>query len=303
MPHEADIVVYRRRMARRLTLWRVTAVLAMVGLVVALFGTFGDHFSRSYVARLDVHGVIIDDAERDEALSAIAADSGAKALIVHINSPGGTVVGGENLYHSLRAVAAEKPVVAVLGELATSAGYMAALGTDRIVARQSSLTGSIGVILQTTEITGLLEKLGITPEAIKSSPLKAQPSPLEKMTPEARTAVEAVIKDIYDMFVDMVAERRGLSMPDTLKVADGRIFTGRQAMEHGLVDAIGAEEEARAWLEAEHGVSAALPVFDAEYGDEAYPWSRSFKGVIGKTLLPERLTLDGLVSLWHPDLR
>jgi protease-4 len=255
---------------------------------------------RAHVARIDIDGLIADNAERDQALSDVAENRAAKALIVRINSPGGTVVGGEVLYRRLRQVGEKKPVVAVMGELATSAAYMTAIGSDYIFAHDGTLTGSIGVILQTADLTGLLDKLGIKPETVKSSPLKAQPNPLEPFTAEAREATRKVVGSVYEMFVSMVEERRHLSRDLVGAVADGSVFTGRQAKANGLVDALGGEREARAWLEQTHGVPRSLPARDVELHGPGQEIQDLLGALIGKTLFSERLTLDGVVSVWHP---
>ncbi|MGY9016359.1 MAG: signal peptide peptidase SppA [Rhodospirillales bacterium] len=261
MPLSADEVIDRRRLKRRLTLWRVIAVVAIVAIVVVAVGRFKDSgfASKDYVARVSVNGIITTNLTRNDALQRISNDKNAKALIVRIDSPGGTVVGGEDLFRSLRAISKQKPVVAVFGSLGTSGAYMTALGADRIFAREGSITGSIGVILQSTDLTGLLEKLGVKPVSIKSSPLKAQPNPLEPLSKEARKATEEVIGDIYQMFVDMVASRRNIDMDRARALADGRVFTGRQGLKVGLIDAIGGEEEARAWLSNTRKIDLTLP--------------------------------------------
>jgi protease IV len=300
MSIDADWLVDRRRLKRRLTWWRVVAVIGVVVAVVAALGRFGGFVERAHVARIDIDGLIADDAERDEALSDVAENRAAKALIVRINSPGGTVVGGEVLYRRLRQVGEKKPVVAVMGELATSAAYMTAMGSDYIFAHDGTLTGSIGVILQTADLTGLLEKLGIKPETVKSSPLKAQPNPLEPFTAEAREATRKVIGSVYEMFVSMVEERRNLSRERVKAVADGSVFTGRQAKANGLVDALGGEREARAWLEQTHGIPQSLPARDVELRGPAEEIQDLLGGLVGKALFSERLTLDGVVSVWHP---
>jgi protease-4 len=300
MSIDADWLVDRRRLKRRLMWWRVVAVIGVVVAVVAAFGRFGGFVERAHVARIDIDGLIADDTERDEALSDIAENRAAKALIVRINSPGGTVVGGEALYRRLRQVGEKKPVVAVMGELATSAAYMTAMGSDYIFAHDGTLTGSIGVILQTADLTGLLEKLGIKPETVKSSPLKAQPNPLEPFTAEAREATRKVIGSVYEMFVSMVEERRNLSRERVKAVADGSVFTGRQAKANGLVDALGGEREARAWLEQTHGIPQSLPARDVELRGPAEEIQDLLGGLVGKALFSERLTLDGVVSVWHP---
>lgn len=303
MTLDADSLLDRKRLKRRLGLWRVLAILALVAVVVVAVGRFDGFWQKRHVARLTVSGIITNDRQRDEALARAAEDANVAALILHIDSPGGTVVGGETLYRSVRATAEKKPVVAVMGTLATSGGYMAALGADYILAHQGTVTGSIGVVLQTTDISGLLSKLGIATEALKSGPLKAVPSPFEPLSDEAREATMTVVTDMYDMFVDMVVEERKLPRETALELADGRIYTGRQAAANGLVDETGGEEAARQWLEKEHDIPKSLPVRDVQIKRGAADWLRLVGSLTGKTLFSERLTLDGLVSLWHPESR
>jgi protease IV len=301
MALDSDHVLDRRRLKRHLTFWRVGAIVLLVALIVAVVGRLQGWTDGGYIARFTVARLIVDDPDRDKALAIIAEDDDAKALIVRIDSPGGTVVGGEALYLSLRRVAGNKPVVAVMGQVAASAAYMTALGADRVVARSGSLTGSIGVLLQTADITGLLEKIGVKPETIKSGPLKAQPNPLEPFTPEAREATRAVVGDVFEMFVDMVAERRNLPRDEVVKLADGRIFTGRQAIANGLIDALGGEPEARQWLAEKPDIPATLPVKDVRIERDDGAWRELIGETIGKTLVSELLRLDGLISVWHPE--
>lgn len=300
MSVDSDWLVDRRRLKRRLTVWQTVAVIGIIVSVLAAIGRFSGVIDRPHVARIDIEGMIVEDADRDQALADVAEDSAVKALIVRIDSPGGTVVGGETLYNRLRQVAEKKPTVAVMGEIATSAAYMTAIGSDYIVAHDGTLTGSIGVILQTADLTGLLDKIGIKPESVKSSPLKAQPNPLEPFTPDAREAIRKVVGDVYDMFVSMVQERRKLSREQVEAVADGSVFTGRQAKANGLVDVLGGEREARAWLAERHGIARSLPVRDVELRGPGEELRDMVGGFVGNALLTERLTLDGVVSVWHP---
>jgi len=180
---------------------------------------------------------------------------------------------------------------------------MAAIGADHIVAHAGSVTGSIGVIMQTADITGLLEKLGIKPETVKSGALKAQPNPMEPFDAAARRATAAVINDLHEMFVDMVRERRDLTSERAKELADGRIFSGRQALSIGLIDAIGGETEGRAWLADSHGIDATLQLRNIHEPVEEEIWRRMISGMLGKALFSERLKLDGVISLWHPGVQ
>ena len=305
MALEADQAVDRRRLKRRLSFWRAAAVIAVAALAIVAVARNRNALmplvEKPHVERLAVDGVISEDPERSLALKEVAKNDRVKALIVAINSPGGTVVGSEALFRELRTIAAKKPVVAVMGTLAASGGYMTAIAADHIVARDGTITGSIGVIMQTADVTGLLDKLGIKAEAIKSAPLKAVPSPLESLTPAGRAATQAVVMDMYDMFVGMVADRRSLAPEEAKKLADGRIYTGRQAVAVKLVDEIGGEDEARAWLESTRGVPASLPISDVKIDRDSKDVLGLVGGMIGKALFSERLTLDGLMALWHPE--
>ena len=302
MSLDADLVVERRRLKRRLVFWRVLGISAVIAAVIAAVGRFDLVGSKDHIARIQIAGIIVDDQARDQALITVADDDKVKALIVKIDSPGGTYVGGEAIYQSLRMVAEKKPVVAMMGTTAASAGYMSALGGDHIVARASTLTGSIGVLLQTANINKLMDKIGVDPITIKSAPLKAQPNPMEPFSPEARKVTEELVADFFDMFVSLVSERRSMSKEKVLKLADGRAFSGRQAFANGLIDAIGAEPEVRKWLAEKHKIADDLPIKDVKVVDDDKTWRDLLYSKIGKVLFSERLSLDGVISLWQPNL-
>ena len=262
---ESDLLVDRRRLKRRLNFWRILAVLAVVAALgaVALPRT---SLSLQHIARIDIHGIISEDRKLQDAVLALARDSSVPAVIISVDSPGGSVAGGESLYSALKQVAAAKPVVAVMRGTAASAGYMISLPAERIFARDATLTGSIGVILETAEFSRLLGTLGVNADAITSGPLKDQPSLTRPLTPQGRDYLNGLVQDMYDQFVAMVATSRHMDPDAVRKLADGRAYTGRQAKALGLVDEIGGEADARAWLAQHHGVSERLPVHDVEPG-------------------------------------
>ncbi len=265
---DADLILDRRRLKRRLNGWRVGAVVAGVVALAALaapFGKVGGPTGR-HIARVNVTGVITEDTKLLEAVTALAKDRSVPAVIVSIDSPGGSVAGGESLRAALIKVAAVKPVVAVMRGTAASAGYMIALPAQRIFARDATLTGSIGVILQTGEVSGLLTKLGVAADAITSGPLKDQPSMTRPLTPQGREYLNGLVGDMYDQFVGMVAEARHMDPAQVRILADGRAYTGRQAQKLGLVDEIGGEAEARDWLKRERDISDTLPIRDLKPG-------------------------------------
>lgn len=248
---ERDFYEERRRKWRRSAFWRgfgIAAVLALIVVWLAVWPEVGRE--PDHIARVDVSGVIVDDAERDDLLAEVARNDSARALVLRINSPGGSTAGSEALYAAIRAVAAEKPVVAVLGEVAASGGYVAAIAADHIVGRGNTLTGSIGVILEYPDLTDLMAQLGVEFETVRSSVLKAEPSPFRPTPPEARERLALLVADSFAWFRDLVGERRGLSGAALDRVANGGVFTGRLALEGGLIDTIGGEREATAWLES-----------------------------------------------------
>jgi len=298
---EADQLIDRRRLKRRLALWRGLAVLLLLAGVLAVGArTAGQHLPGSgQVARLTVQGFIGEDRKLFEALERLGRDSQVKALIVAIDSPGGSVGGGEALFATLDRLRAQKPVVAVMRGTAASAGYMIALGADRIYARESTVTGSIGVLLQSVDVSELLGRLGVRGEAIVSGPLKDQPNPFHPLSPEGRAALQGVVTDMYDQFVAKVVAARRIPEERVRALADGRVFTGRQAVAEGLVDAIGGEREARAWLAAERQVPEALPVRDVDTRGTAERLIGAVCGGLAKTVVSEWLGVDGPRLLWQ----
>ena len=325
MSFEADRIVDRRRLRRKLSFWRVVGVVALVLAVAGGYSLLVGRdsipgFASDQIARVTVAGFIAEDRKRDELFEKLAETDAVKAVIVSIDSTGGVTAGGEALYEGLRRLAKKKPTVATVGMVGASAAYMAAIATDHIVARRTSITGSIGVLFQYPQVSELMKTLGVQVEEIKSSPLKAAPSPFEPASPAARAVISGVVRDTYEWFVDIVAERRGLVRDDALKLADGRIFTGRQAQASGLIDEIGGEEQAIAWLAAERNIDSDLPVKDWQperpatgffgYSDAIVLWLAHRLGISSELLhssgldrlLPERLKLDGLMSVWQGPL-
>lgn len=304
MTLETDLLLDRRRLKRRLVFWRTFAVVAVVAvLLVSVRGGGGGLPGGPHVARLSVTGLITENRKLTEAIDKLADDSSVKALIVAIDSPGGTVSGGESLHNAIARVAAKKPVVAVMGGVAASAGYMVAVPSDRIFARESTLTGSIGVLLETGEISGLLSKVGITSETVVSGPLKDQPSLTHPISEQGRAVLHGLVQDMYDQFVGMVAAGRHMQPDAVRQLGDGRAYTGRQALGLGLIDQIGEERDARDWLAAKKNVSASLPTEDVT---TTTLLDRTLSGSLGplfegvwKTFVSQSVRLDGAWAVWQ----
>jgi protease IV len=304
MSLETDLLLDRRRLKRRLFYWRGATVLAVLACLLVVGSRFHGVVPRPHVARLRVSGLITEDRKLDEAVTKLAGDDTVKALLVEVDSPGGSVAGGEALHDAIAKVAAKKPVVTVMGGLAASAGYMISVPAARIFARSATLTGSIGVILETGEASGLLEKIGVTADAITSGPLKDQPSFTHPLTPQGREVLHGLVMDMYDQFVGMVADGRHMPEARVRELADGRAYTGRQALQLGLVDAIGGEPEARAWLAQERGVPTGLPAEDVDSrGLAERTLGKALGGVsedLLKSVLFQGLRLDGAWAVWQP---
>jgi protease-4 len=323
MSLDADLIVDRRRMRRKLTFWRVAAFLVAIVAIVGVAATVARRSDLAvaaggdYIARIKITGLIRNDEERVDALEKLAK-SGVKGVVVHIDSPGGTTAGSEQLHNSLRLVAAAKPMVVVVDGLAASGGYIAAMSAEHIVAQQTSLVGSIGVLFQYPNFSEVLKTIGVKVEEIKSSPLKAAPNGFEPTSPEARAAIEALVKDSYAWFRDMVKDRRKMDDELLQRVADGRVFTGRQGVELKLVDELGNEKTAVDWLTKEKGLKPDTPVRDwdlkSRFGDLGFlhmatavvldavglgSLARQLEAW-GSVRAIERLNLDGLLALWHP---
>jgi protease IV len=301
---ESDLLVDRRRLKRRLFVWRTLAIVAVVVAAVVAIGPAGKALGGKHVARLTVTGLITDDRKRVEAVEALARDKNVAALLLVVDSPGGSVAGGESLHDAIAKVAAVKPVIAVMGGTAASAAYMISAPATRIFARAGTLTGSIGVILQAPEFSGLMRTLGIDDQTIVSGPLKGQPSLSEPLSDQGRAYLHDLVMALFDQFVTIVADGRHLTRDQVLALADGRAYTGQQALKLGLVDQIGGESDARAWLASDKHVSTDLPVEDVTIGSlSTRMLSGALDGLLGDVLKSvgwQGVKLDGAWAVWQP---
>jgi protease IV len=322
MSLDADLIVDRRRMRRKLTFWRATAIGVIVLGIAAAAATAGNRVRgfgvRPYIARVTISGLIRGDQDRVEQLERLGQSSLARAVIVHVDSPGGTTAGSEQLFDSLSRLREKKPLVVVVDSMAASGGYITALAADHIVAQQTSLVGSIGVLFQYPNVTDLLDKIGVKVESVKSTPLKAAPDGYEPTSPEARAALESIIQDSYAWFKGIVQDRRHLTDPQLQTASDGRVFTGHQAVDLQLIDEIGDERTAIAWLGKEKNVDTKLPVRDydlhSRFSDLSFLHAAMLAvldaaglNAVAERLDPwgtisavQRFNLDGLLALWHP---
>jgi len=310
---DTEAILERRRLRRRASFWRVTAFVILVGAVVAGAGfawDFGEmKVSGGQVADIKVDGFITTRPDAVKVIERAAEADSVKAIVLHIDSGGGAASGGEALYKAVRRASEKKPVVAVIDGLGASAAYMTAIAADHVVARESAITGSIGVIFQYGHFEELLQKLGAQYEEVKSAPLKGEPSMFREPDPAATAMLKSVVDDTYDWFVGLVADRRGLQQWEARRLADGSIYTGRQAVKLKLIDEVGGDPEARAWLASEKSVSEDLPLREWKPDESVFTafQTNAFAGIArligfdaGATaILPRRLTVDGLLSVWQ----
>lgn len=318
MPLEVESVLDRRRLKRSTSLWRGLAIVAgalAVGAVTIGFSGGRLLSPSKQVARVTIEGVITEDRGQLRMLKRIADAKHVAGVILVVNSPGGTTTGGEALFDALRQISEKKPVVAQFGTVAASAGYIVGLGTDHIVARGNSITGSVGVIMQWPEVSELLDKLGVKMNEIKSGPLKASPSPFRPIDEPSRKITQEMIMESQSWFLDLVKTRRGVVTAAIPGLEEGRVFSGREAVRYKLADELGGEAEAVRWLEQERKVEKNLRIIDwRPTRTSEWPLSMLSEAAEGsivtsvrsaiRTVLEETglstIRLDGLVSVWHP---
>jgi protease-4 len=321
MPIDAELIADRRRLRRKLSFWRVLGIVGAIAAVAAIGAAAAGRVpfpaAQNQIARVEIGGFILADQSRMRDLfKRVAEARNVSGVVVAINSPGGTTTGAEELFRGIRELSEKKPLVAFVDGTAASGGYITALAADHIVARETSLVGSIGVLFQYPDVSKLLTTLGVQVEEIKSAPLKAEPSPFHPTSPEARRALQEVVVDTFDWFKRLVAERRRMDEGQVAAVSSGRIFSGRQGVGLKLVDELGGEREAVAWLEREKSVAKDLPVreWKPRTRRDFDLWTAASLGadLLGFEGLGERLrhlgvstraaNLDGLLAVWHPAL-
>ncbi|MBV1825112.1 signal peptide peptidase SppA [Komagataeibacter oboediens] len=305
MDTDPDMLLHATALRRRLMFWRGGAVAFFVlACIVAMAraGGLGGH--APHLVHLKLEGVIPSDPhENVEALKKAADDASVRGLVLEVNSPGGAVTGGEELHDAVAAFARRKPVVVSMGGVAASAGYMVSVPAARIFANRSTLTGSIGVILESPDVSGLLDRVGVHVDQLVSGPMKGQPSVVQPLSPEGREMLQGVISDLYGFFVNVVAQDRHMPVDRVRQLADGRPYTGQQAVSLGLVDQIGSMDDARKWLVGATHLPDTVRVTDIGPATTRINWRRWISGLLSgvpgaEILLNESTALDGAVAIW-----
>lgn len=319
MGSETELVLERRSLRRRLSLWRNLAILsvsAAIGFLLIGREETSVLLAGNHIARVTIEGTITEWREQLELLNKIKENNKVSGLLVFINSPGGTTSGGEALFEQIRLVAQKKPVVAQFGTVAASAGYIVGLAADHIVSRGNTITGSIGVIVQWPEVSELLEKLGVKMNEVKSGELKASPSPFLPADEASKAVLKEMIDDGYQWFSNLVETRRGIKLSDVPGLEKGRVFSGREALKYKLVDEIGGQEQAKLWLEDKGGIKKGLNIIDwkPEHGENWGLFSAirglmswltgvnvgDIRKIFSDLTLGQTSGLDGLISVWQP---
>ena len=277
--------------------------LLIIVIVVLSIATASLQFQQkeNFIAKITVEGIIKDRNDILEQLKDLNNDQNVKGLITIINSPGGTYVGSKEIHESIKKLSKKIPTVAYMREMATSGGYLVSLSSDRIFGNEGTITGSIGVILQTADISQLLGKLGINPVIIKSGDLKAVPNPAEEIDEKKLNYLKDVIKKMQTEFLNLVKKSRDISSSTLDLVSDGRIVTGKQAKDLKLIDAVGTENDALSWLKKEAGLDDDVRVKDLSIQSEITELL-NFSFLKKKINYLNQNFYNGFIAIWTPGI-
>jgi protease IV len=314
MTHDIEHVLNNISLKKSRRRWRWIAIAAIAAIIIgiAINSSSYEKPLGPHVARLEVSGLITGDERQLKLIRDMATEDNVKAMLLRIDSPGGTTVGSEALYDELRKFGAKKPIVAVMDSVAASGGYITAIAADRIYARGNTITGSIGVIFAYPDVSQLLGTIGVKMEEVKSGELKAEPSGTHPVPEKAKIVMQEMVNDGFTWFKGLVADRRKLDATTVDRLADGRVYSGRQALTVKLIDELGTEENARAWLAKEKSVAADLetitreppttdnkPKLNLSWGRAAVDAVLASLGLDAFRQKAEVAKLDGLLVLWQ----
>lgn len=300
---------------KKMRFWRlITFLVAVLALIVIgsvlqnKASSSSGLLSEAHIARIHIEGMIMDEDDYIKKIDEITENEDVKAVIIRVNSPGGTTVDSDILYQSLRRLSQKKPTVTQIHNVAASGGYIVSMASDYIIANGNSITGSVGVIMQVPEASELMKKIGVSITEIKTSPLKGEPTPYAPLQGQARDNIKAMVDDSFQWFLGVVKERRNMSDQNFKQATNGGVFTGRQAVKLGLIDSIGNEKTALNWLKTKHKVDDSLEIIDihkpVEEDEMLFPHILSsiteyFFGFSLKNKTQPLLLVDGLLTVWH----
>ena len=260
-----QILEENKKKSFRKGLWRGIFISIILVAIFFLFSNFNNLSSNfPHIARISISGIIYDNIKLVETINNLSKNDNVKSVFVKINSPGGTVVGSESLYVAIDRLSHVKPVISLMGEVATSGGYIVALASNHILARQNTLTGSIGVIIEYQNFSELSNKIGISIDSIKSGKIKGGQNPLSPLDPLVKNNDQKLVDYSFDWFISLIKNNRNLDQNVIDLVSDGRTLTGGMAMDLGLIDGIGSEKEALKYLETNYPSIKGLKIIDIE---------------------------------------
>lgn len=254
---------------RRLFFWRTISFITVAIIVYLSFENQEKSSSNEYIANYNISGLLISADEIIEDLEELKSSNEVNSIIISVDSPGGTTVSAEEIYLKLKEVSLVKPTAIVMRNIATSGAYLLSLGGDVIFSRENTITGSIGVLLQWARVDEALSKLGIEVNEVKSGKLKAEPDFFGEIDEEAQQVTKEIIDETFEWFIRIVKVERDLNPSEIYTISDGRIFTGRQAIELNLVDEIGDKNDAKIWLVENKEIDSNSPIID--YGKSKKP--------------------------------
>jgi len=254
---------------RRLFFWRTISLITVAIIVYLSFENQEKSSSNDYIANYNISGLLISADEIIEDLEELKSNNEVNSIIISVDSPGGTTVSAEEIYLKLKEVSLVKPTAIVMRNIATSGAYLLSLGGDVIFSRENTITGSIGVLLQWARVDEALSKLGIEVNEVKSGKLKAEPDFFGEIDEEVQQLTKEIIDETFEWFIRIVKVERNLNPSEIYTISNGRIFTGRQAIELNLVDEIGDKNDAKIWLVENKEIDSNSPIID--YGKSKKP--------------------------------
>ena len=307
--NSAEIKWYRRR----IFLWRIFSFVLAISLLYIFFNNPKINMSsKPHIANYAISGLLVDADQILEDLEYLEFEDNVKAIIISVDSPGGTTVSAEEIFLKIRSISSNKPIVVVMKNIATSGAYLFSIGADRIFARENTITGSVGVLLQWARIDQGLEKIGIEMKEVKSGKLKAEPDLFGESDEEAMALTQKIVDETYSWFLNLVKERRKVEEYAISQISDGRIFTGRQALDLNLIDEIGGYKEAKFWLVENREINTDLEILIYNQNKSTnfielsvakimdyFNISTSYRDSFNNNL--SLINIDGLLSIWqHP---
>ena len=282
---------------KRKSLINKSFILILLSLLLVI--TFNESYKQSpFIAKLSLEGMINNESNFIEQIKQLEHKENLKAILILVNSPGGTFVSSKEIYDSLKLFDETIPIAVYMKEVATSGAYLVSLGADKIFANTGTITGSVGVILQTADITKLLDKIGVNPLVIKSGDLKAVPNLVEKTNEVQLEYIKDIVLLMQEDFIKIVNLERKISRKNQEKVSDGRIFTSKQAKQIKLIDEVGNEKDALNWLKKKANLDDKIKIID-------YAQTSDFFDLLNLRLLKKfnnmELNLtDGILAIWTP---